>query len=157
MTSAAVRWLDGKEPEAIRFLEALVNQDSGTYDALDVNRLADMLVAPLRDLGFPVNEGRPEVSIFAAHQARGVKAPYPTNVTRVYSDGEWIAGPRLPRERSGQRERDREMERRPAALCRLDPDAAAMELDEPLADGESESCASGLAGHGTLAMVKRLE
>jgi hypothetical protein len=77
MTSAAVRWLDGKEPEAIRFLEALVNQDSGTYDALDVNRLADMLVAPLRDLGFPVNEGRPEVSIFAAHQARGAQRRTP--------------------------------------------------------------------------------
>jgi glutamate carboxypeptidase len=52
MTSAAVAWLEDKEPDAIRFLEALVNQDSGTYDALDVNRLADMLVAPLRDLGF---------------------------------------------------------------------------------------------------------
>jgi glutamate carboxypeptidase len=52
MTNAAVGWLEDKEPEAIRFLEALVNQDSGTYDPLDVNRLADMLVAPLRDLGF---------------------------------------------------------------------------------------------------------
>jgi glutamate carboxypeptidase len=52
MSSAAVAWLDDKEPEAIRFLESLVNQDSGTYDPLDVNRLADMLVAPLRDLGF---------------------------------------------------------------------------------------------------------
>ena len=52
MTSPAVEWLRDKDAEAIRFLEALVNQDSGTYDPLDVNRLADMLVAPLRDLGF---------------------------------------------------------------------------------------------------------
>jgi glutamate carboxypeptidase len=51
MTSNAVTWLQDKGPEAVRFLEALVNQDSGTYDSLDVNRLADMLVAPLRDLG----------------------------------------------------------------------------------------------------------
>jgi glutamate carboxypeptidase len=50
--SPAVSWLADKEPEAIRFLQGLVNQDSGTYDPLDVNRLADMLVAPLRDLGF---------------------------------------------------------------------------------------------------------
>jgi glutamate carboxypeptidase len=51
MTSPATEWLKDKEPDMLRFLEALVNQDSGTYDALDVNRLADMLVAPLRDLG----------------------------------------------------------------------------------------------------------
>lgn len=52
MTSPAVTWLDDKEAEAIRFLEALVNQDSGTYDRNDVNRLADMLAVPLSDLGF---------------------------------------------------------------------------------------------------------
>jgi len=51
MPSPAIDWLKDKEPEMLRFLEALVNQDSGTYDPLDVNRLADMLVAPLRDLG----------------------------------------------------------------------------------------------------------
>jgi glutamate carboxypeptidase len=51
MTSPAAEWLKDKQPDMLRFLEALVNQDSGTYDALDVNRLADMLVAPLRDLG----------------------------------------------------------------------------------------------------------
>ena len=49
---SAVTWLDGREAEAIRFLEALVNQDSGTYDREDVNALADMLAGPLRDLGF---------------------------------------------------------------------------------------------------------
>ena len=52
MTSPAVTWLDGREAEAIRFLEALVNQDSGTYDREDVNALADMLAGPLGDLGF---------------------------------------------------------------------------------------------------------
>ncbi len=52
MTSPAVTWLDGREAEAIRFLEALVNQDSGTYDREDVNVLADMLAGPLGDLGF---------------------------------------------------------------------------------------------------------
>ena len=35
--------------EAIRFLEALVNQDSGTYDRDDVNALAEMLAGPLRE------------------------------------------------------------------------------------------------------------
>lgn len=43
MTSPAVTWLDDREAEAIRFLEALVNQDSGTYDRDDVDTLADML------------------------------------------------------------------------------------------------------------------
>jgi glutamate carboxypeptidase len=52
MSSPAVTWLSGREAEAIRFLEALVNQDSGTYDREDVNALADMLAGPLRDLGF---------------------------------------------------------------------------------------------------------
>jgi len=52
MKHPAFAWLDDKEPEAIRFLEALVNQDSGTYERNDVNRLADMLAAPLSDLGF---------------------------------------------------------------------------------------------------------
>jgi glutamate carboxypeptidase len=51
MTPTAAAWLDDKEAEALRLLEALVNQDSGTYDPLDVNRLADMLAGPLRELG----------------------------------------------------------------------------------------------------------
>ena len=51
-TSAALAWLDGREGDAIRFLEALVNQDSGTYDREDINTLADMLAVPLRELGF---------------------------------------------------------------------------------------------------------
>lgn len=50
--SPAVAWLADQESEAIRFLEALVNQDSGTYDREDVNRLAEMLAGPLSDLGF---------------------------------------------------------------------------------------------------------
>jgi glutamate carboxypeptidase len=52
MTSPAVLWLRDREAEAIRVLEALVNQDSGTYDRDDVNRVADMLAGPLRALGF---------------------------------------------------------------------------------------------------------
>jgi hypothetical protein len=55
MTPTAAAWLDDKEPEAVRLLEALVNQDSGTYDPLDVNRLADMLSVPLRELGLTPN------------------------------------------------------------------------------------------------------
>lgn len=50
--SDAVAWLDDQEAEALRFLEALVNQDSGTYDRMDVNRLGDMLAAALDELGF---------------------------------------------------------------------------------------------------------
>jgi len=38
--------------EAVRVLETLVNQDSGTYDREDVNRLAEILAGPLRELGF---------------------------------------------------------------------------------------------------------
>lgn len=52
MTSPAVTWLADREAEAIRFLEALVTQDSGTYDRDDVNALANMLAGPLRALGF---------------------------------------------------------------------------------------------------------
>jgi glutamate carboxypeptidase len=52
MASRAVTWLADREAEAIRYLEALVNQDSGTYDRDDVNALAGMLAAPLADLGF---------------------------------------------------------------------------------------------------------
>ncbi len=52
MTSPAVAWLKDREAEAVRLLEALVSQDSGTYDRQDVNRLAEMLAVPLRELGF---------------------------------------------------------------------------------------------------------
>lgn len=52
MTAPVVAWLAEREPEAVRLLEALVNQDSGTYDRQDVNRLADLLAGPLADLGF---------------------------------------------------------------------------------------------------------
>jgi glutamate carboxypeptidase len=61
MASAAVAWLTDREAEALRLLETLVNQDSGTYDRDDVNRLAEMLAEPLRRLGlaptrFPQSE-----------------------------------------------------------------------------------------------------
>ncbi|MGH7265205.1 MAG: M20 family metallopeptidase [Candidatus Rokuibacteriota bacterium] len=52
MTPPVAAWLDGREAEAVGLLEALVNQDSGTYDRTDVNRLADMLAEPIRQLGF---------------------------------------------------------------------------------------------------------
>jgi glutamate carboxypeptidase len=52
MPAPLFTWLDERADDAVRFLEALVNQDSGTYDRLDVNRLADMLAGPLSDLGF---------------------------------------------------------------------------------------------------------
>ena len=52
MAAPVVEWLNDKEPEAIRFLEALVNQDSGTYDALDVNRMGDLMAGALDELGF---------------------------------------------------------------------------------------------------------
>ncbi len=50
--AALFDWLDACEAEAIRFLQTLVDQDSGTYDRDDVNRLADTLAGPLRELGF---------------------------------------------------------------------------------------------------------
>jgi glutamate carboxypeptidase len=52
MPAPAVAWLDDKHDEAVRFLEGLVNQDSGTYDRIDVNRLGDMMAAALDELGF---------------------------------------------------------------------------------------------------------
>jgi|RhiMetdeSRZDD1v2_1073273.scaffolds.fasta_scaffold414243_2 glutamate carboxypeptidase len=52
MGSALFEWLDAREAEAIGFLETLVNQDSGTYERDDVNRVAEILAGPLRDLGF---------------------------------------------------------------------------------------------------------
>jgi glutamate carboxypeptidase len=52
MASPVVAWLNDKEPDALRFLEALVNQDSGTYDALDVNRMGDLMAGGLDELGF---------------------------------------------------------------------------------------------------------
>lgn len=52
MASALFAWLDGQEQEAIRLLETLVNQDSGTYDRQEVNRLAEILSEPLLELGF---------------------------------------------------------------------------------------------------------
>jgi glutamate carboxypeptidase len=52
---AITRWLQAHEGEAIAFLEALVNQDSGTYDRLAVNRVADQLAGAYVDLGFSVD------------------------------------------------------------------------------------------------------
>ena len=77
MSSLATEWLKDKEHEMLRVLEGLVNQDSGTYDPLDVNRLADMLVAPLRDLDAAmvlVSHGEPVLSDGAAAIARALDA-----------------------------------------------------------------------------------
>lgn len=52
--------LDGWREEQIDFLARLVNQDSGTDDRDDVNQVADMLAAPLDELGFAVTRVTPE-------------------------------------------------------------------------------------------------
>lgn len=52
MRTRVFAWLDDHEVDTIRTLETLVNQDSGTYDRDDVNRLAEMLAEPLRELEF---------------------------------------------------------------------------------------------------------
>jgi glutamate carboxypeptidase len=74
---AITGWIQGHEPEAIAFLEALVNQDSGTHDRLDVNRVGDMLSPAFEGLGFSV-ERIPQTTygnhLMASHQAtRGTK------------------------------------------------------------------------------------
>ena len=51
--------LDGWREEQIDFLARLVNQDSGTDDRDDVNQVADMLAAPLDELGFAVTRVTP--------------------------------------------------------------------------------------------------
>src|SRR5512146_1668639 len=52
--------LDGWREGQIDFLARLVNQDSGTDDRDDVNQAADMLAAPLDELGFAVTRVTPE-------------------------------------------------------------------------------------------------
>ena len=47
-------WLEAHAGEAIAFLEALVNQDSGTYDREAVNRVGEVLARAYADLGFSV-------------------------------------------------------------------------------------------------------
>jgi len=51
---AILGWLKTHEGEAIAFLEALVNQDSGTYDREAVNRVGEVLARAYADLGFSV-------------------------------------------------------------------------------------------------------
>ncbi len=51
---AITGWIQRHEHEAIAFLEGLVNQDSGTHDRLDVNRLGEMLATAFEGLGFSV-------------------------------------------------------------------------------------------------------
>ena len=52
--AAILGWLGEHEEDAVRFLEALVNQDSGTYDRAAVNRVGDMLAGSFAEIGFSV-------------------------------------------------------------------------------------------------------
>jgi glutamate carboxypeptidase len=45
-------WLTDHEQEEIAFLASLVNQDSGTFDRLEVNKVGDRLERSFADLGF---------------------------------------------------------------------------------------------------------
>ncbi len=58
-------WLTLHEQEAIRYLEALVNQDSGTHDRGGVNRLADLLARSFEELGF--SAGRLQQAEYGDH------------------------------------------------------------------------------------------
>ncbi len=51
---AITGWLQAHERDALGFLEALVNLDSGTYDRTAVNRVGDLLANAFADLGFAV-------------------------------------------------------------------------------------------------------
>lgn len=62
---AIVSWLEAHEQEAIRFLEALVNQDSGTDDRAGVNRVGDILARAYEGLGFSIR--RIQQSEFGDH------------------------------------------------------------------------------------------
>lgn len=57
-TQGIMQWLQGREREMLAFLEALVNQDSGTHDRADVNRVGDMLAEAYAGLGFSVERIR---------------------------------------------------------------------------------------------------
>lgn len=47
-------WIAGQEAELLALLRGLVNQDSGTYDRADVNRVGDLLAEAFAELGFGV-------------------------------------------------------------------------------------------------------
>lgn len=69
---AITGWLQGHEGEALAFLEALVNQDSGTHDRADVNRVGDLLAKAYEDLGFSVERIQQSAygdHLVASHQA----------------------------------------------------------------------------------------
>ncbi len=58
-------WLTLHEQEAIKYLETLVNQDSGTYNRPGVNLVGDLLARSFEDLGFSV--GRLQQAEFGDH------------------------------------------------------------------------------------------
>jgi glutamate carboxypeptidase len=69
---AITGWLQGHEGEALAFLEALVNQDSGTHDRADVNRVGDLLAKAYEGLGFSVERIQQSAygdHLVASHQA----------------------------------------------------------------------------------------
>lgn len=70
-------WLQAREREAFAFLEALVNQDSGTHDRADANRVGDLLAKAYEGLGLSVERIPQSVygdHLVASHQAtRGSK------------------------------------------------------------------------------------
>ena len=71
---AIVSWLETHEQEAIRFLEALVNQDSGTDDRAGVNRVGDILARAYEGLGFSVRRIRQSEfgdHLLASHGSQG--------------------------------------------------------------------------------------
>ncbi len=47
-------WLKARESDLVGFLGQLVNQDSGTYDPAGVNRVGEVLAAPVAECGFTV-------------------------------------------------------------------------------------------------------
>ena len=67
-------WMQAHEREAFAFLEALVNQDSGTHDRVEVNRLGDALAAAYAGLGFSVERISPSQygdHLLASHGSMG--------------------------------------------------------------------------------------
>ncbi len=89
---AITRWLHAHEGEAIAFLEALVNQDSGTYDRVAVNRVADHLAGAYAELGFSV-ERFPQIE-FGDHllASRPGAAPAPSLLCIGHMDTVFPAG-----------------------------------------------------------------
>ena len=105
--SALAGWFADREAEAIRFLASLVNQDSGTYDRDDVNRLAEMLAGPLRELGFaPTRFPQTELGDHWLWEKPGTgqtRLLFVSHMDTVFSKGTTAARPFSIVERDGRR------------------------------------------------------